>query len=70
MGHMSRSGSNGSIEALRNLVIERRIFIHINNTNLALLSDSDERCTLEVQGWEAAFDGMAFFVGCPSPPSE
>jgi hypothetical protein len=45
------------------LAIERRVFIHINNTNPALLSDSDERRVLEAAGWEVAFDGMAFSVG-------
>jgi len=63
MGHMSMSGAAGSIESLRDLAIERRIFIHINNTNPALLSDSDERRDLEAQGWEVAYDGMTFSVG-------
>ena len=63
MGHMSISGAEGSIEALRGLAIERRIFIHINNTNPALLSDSDERRALEAEGWEVAFDGMTFSIG-------
>ena len=63
MGHMSMSGTDGSIEGLRDLAIERRLFIHINNTNPALLSDSDERRALEAEGWEVAFDGMAFSVG-------
>ena len=62
MGHMSMSGSAGSIESLRDLAIKRRIFIHINNTNPALLSDSDERRTLEAQQWEVAYDGMAFSI--------
>ena len=63
MGHMSMSGSAGSIESLRDLAIKRRIFIHINNTNPALLSDSNERRALEAQDWEVAYDGMAFSVG-------
>jgi len=63
MGHMSMSGPAGSIESLRDLAIKRRIFIHINNTNPALLGDSDERRELEAQGWEVAYDGMSFSVG-------
>ena len=60
MGHMSMSGPEGSMASLRELAIGRRIFIHINNTNPALLSDSDERRALEAEGWQVAFDGMAF----------
>ena len=63
MGHMSMSGAAGSVEALRELDVARRIFIHINNTNPALLGDSDERRVLEAAGWEIAWDGMAFSVG-------
>ena len=63
MGHMSMSGPEGSIEMLRELAIERRVFLHINNTNPALLSDSGERRSLEADGWEVAFDGMAFSIG-------
>lgn len=63
MGHISMSGPDGSIESLRAVPIERRVFIHINNTNPALLADSDERHALEAEGWEVAFDGMAFSVG-------
>ena len=63
MGHMSMSGPEGSIEALREFDVARRIFIHINNTNPALLGDSDERRELEAEGWEIAYDGMEFTVG-------
>ena len=34
------------------------IFIHVNNTNPALLADSPERAELERAGWEVAYDGM------------
>ncbi len=63
MGHMSMSGPDGSMAALQDIEIDRRIFIHINNTNPALLSDSDERGVLEAKGWEIAYDGMAFSIG-------
>ena len=58
MGHISMSGPEGAIQAFADVDVGRRIFIHINNTNPALLADSDERRTLESLGWELAFDGM------------
>lgn len=58
MGHISMSGPQGSIAALASLEIGKRVFIHINNTNPALLSDSAERHALEAEGWEVAYDGM------------
>jgi pyrroloquinoline quinone biosynthesis protein B len=58
MGHMSMSGQEGTMEAFRDVEIGRRIFIHINNTNPALLADSAERRELEAAGWEVAYDGM------------
>ena len=58
MGHISMSGPKGSIAAFEGLKVGRKVFIHINNTNPALLSDSEERQTIENSGWEVAFDGM------------
>ncbi len=58
MGHMSMSGKDGTIAAFEDLGIERRVFIHINNTNPVLLSDSPERKSLEKSGWTLAQDGM------------
>lgn len=58
MGHMSVSGNDGTIAALRDLGIRRRIFIHINTTNPILLDDSEERRFVEKAGWEVAYDGM------------
>lgn len=58
MGHMSVSGADGSLEAFAHLDVPRKIFIHINNTNPLLLSDSPERAIAEAAGWEVAFDGM------------
>jgi len=55
MGHASMQDS---ITALAGLLIGRRIFIHINNTNPALLEDSPERAVLRAAGWEVAEDGM------------
>ena len=58
MGHMSVSGAGGSIAAFASLAVQRKIFIHINNTNPILLADSPERAIAEAAGWEIAFDGM------------
>ena len=58
MGHMSMGGDDGAIAAFRDLGIGRRIFIHINNSNPALLDDSPERRIANAAGWEIAYDGM------------
>jgi pyrroloquinoline quinone biosynthesis protein B len=58
MGHMCMSGDDGTIEAFAQLSVERKIFIHINNTNPALLSDSAERMIAEKAGWSVGYDGM------------
>ncbi len=58
MGHISMSGDEGSMAALGDLDIGQRVFIHINNTNPALLADSPEREEIEAAGWRVAHDGM------------
>lgn len=58
MGHMSMSGPDGSIASLAGLNGARKIFIHVNNTNPALLEHSAERHALTAAGWEVATDGM------------
>jgi pyrroloquinoline quinone biosynthesis protein B len=58
MGHISMSGENGAIAALADLGIDRRIFLHINNSNPALMRDSAERKAAERAGWQIPADGM------------
>ena len=58
MGHISMSGAQGSIAALAELDVQRRVFVHINNSNPVLREDSPERREVERAGWEVAFDGM------------
>jgi pyrroloquinoline quinone biosynthesis protein B len=58
MGHISMSGSTGAIAALESLGIERKIFLHINNSNPAWLHDSAERRAAEQAGWQIPADGM------------
>jgi pyrroloquinoline quinone biosynthesis protein B len=57
MGHISMSGDHGAIESLSGLDIGRRMFLHINNSNPALLKGSDERKALEHAGWQIPADG-------------
>jgi pyrroloquinoline quinone biosynthesis protein B len=60
MGHMSLGGADGSIAALADLPIGRRVALHINNSNPVLLDDSPERAEAEAAGWTIAEDGMEF----------
>jgi pyrroloquinoline quinone biosynthesis protein B len=57
MGHISMSGDHGAIESLAGLGIGRKLFLHINNSNRAWLSGSDERKTAERAGWQIPSDG-------------
>lgn len=62
MGHMSVSGADGTMAALRDLNIKRKVFIHINTTNPILIADTPERKAVEANGWEVSFDGMRLEV--------
>src|SRR5215469_4612787 len=57
MGHISMSGDKGAIESLADVAIDRRIFLHINNSNPALLHGSAERKIAEKAGWQIPADG-------------
>jgi pyrroloquinoline quinone biosynthesis protein B len=57
MGHIAMSGEAGAIAALDGLGIDRKIFLHINNSNPALLRDSAERRMAERAGWQIPEDG-------------
>jgi pyrroloquinoline quinone biosynthesis protein B len=58
MGHLPIDGPDGSLEHLSPLPIERKIYIHINNTNPILLEDAPERRVVEERGMEVAMDGL------------
>lgn len=58
MGHLPIAGAEGSLEQLAPLPIERKIYIHINNTNPILLEDAPERRIVEEHGLEVAADGL------------
>jgi pyrroloquinoline quinone biosynthesis protein B len=57
MGHIAMSGDRGAIESLKGLDIGRKIFLHINNSNPALLRASPERNMTERAGWQIPADG-------------
>jgi pyrroloquinoline quinone biosynthesis protein B len=57
MGHIAMSGAHGAIEALAGLDIGRKMFLHINNSNPALLQGSAERKIAEGAGWQIPGDG-------------
>jgi coenzyme PQQ biosynthesis protein B len=58
MGHLPISGAGGSLEQISELPIERKIYIHVNNTNPILVDDSPERRLVEERGMEVAMDGL------------
>jgi pyrroloquinoline quinone biosynthesis protein B len=58
MGHLPISGQSGIAEKLALYPAERKILIHINNSNPILRKGSMERDTLERLGFEIAYDGM------------
>ncbi len=79
MGHIAMSGDSGAIAALANLDIDRKIFLHINNSNPVLLRNSTERKTAEHAGWQIperwngdrALNAMtAFSIGESAPADE
>lgn len=58
MGHLPIGGPDGSMAQLASLPIERKIYIHLNNSNPVLLDDSPQRRCVEQHGMEVAADGL------------
>ena len=60
IGHLPQSGEGGMIEWLSRLppTTQRRMLIHINNTNPILDEDSEEHAALRRAGIEPCEDGM------------
>jgi pyrroloquinoline quinone biosynthesis protein B len=58
MGHVPIAGAAGSLAQLATLPVERKIYIHVNNTNPILLEDSPQRRVVEEHGMEVAMDGL------------
>ncbi len=62
MGHLPISGASGMIEKLTSFSAERKILIHINNSNPILKNGSKEAKDLKQQGIEIAYEGMELEV--------
>ena len=60
MGHLSMSGAGGVMALLADLGIAQKVFIHINNSNPALLPDTPERRAAEAAGWIIPQPGREF----------
>jgi pyrroloquinoline quinone biosynthesis protein B len=58
IGHLPQSGAGGMIAVLQPLRAQRKVLIHINNTNPILDEDSPQRAQLSAAGIEVAHDGM------------
>ncbi|GJD79168.1 pyrroloquinoline quinone biosynthesis protein PqqB [Methylobacterium gregans] len=58
MGHVPMRGEGGAVEALADVALGRRVFVHINNTNPVLIEDSPERAEIAAAGWTVAHDGL------------
>ena len=58
MGHVAMSGPEGSLARLAGAAVGAKIYVHINNTNPALVTGSPERAAVEAAGWRLAEDGM------------
>ncbi|MEH7387370.1 pyrroloquinoline quinone biosynthesis protein PqqB [Bacillus sp. JJ1521] len=62
MGHLPISGPSGMIEKLASFSAERKILIHINNSNPILKKGSKEAEILKQHGIEIAYEGMELEV--------
>jgi pyrroloquinoline quinone biosynthesis protein B len=62
MAHHPVGGEAGSLQALRDLDVPRRIFTHLNNTNPVLDTNSHEYAEVVSAGWELAHDGLQFCI--------
>ncbi|PZA12682.1 pyrroloquinoline quinone biosynthesis protein PqqB [Rhodopseudomonas palustris] len=57
MGHIAMAGDDGAIAGLADLGVGQKLFVHINNSNPALLTRSAERGQIEAAGWQIPADG-------------
>ncbi|WP_317932737.1 pyrroloquinoline quinone biosynthesis protein PqqB [Halioxenophilus sp. WMMB6] len=67
MGHLPQSGKGGMIDLLSRFPGQRKLLIHINNTNPILNEESSERAELTANGIEVANDGMDIYLETRKP---
>jgi pyrroloquinoline quinone biosynthesis protein B len=58
MGHLPVGGENGSLSAIAGLSLQRKIYVHINNTNPMLIEGSQAHEAVIAAGCEVGHDGM------------
>ncbi len=58
MGHLPISGPGGSLKMLAELVVQPKVYVHINNTNPILIEGSAEAAAIEAAGCLIGCDGM------------
>jgi len=62
MGHVPISGQHGSLKQLAQIQVGRKIYTHINNTNLILRKGSTEYVAVRAAGAEVGRDGMELVI--------
>ena len=62
MGHMPVNGEYGTVALLNKFTIDRKILIHINNTNPILNEKSPQHQFVLDNGVEIAVDGMEIII--------
>lgn len=58
MGHVPVSGPGGSLDALGQVSLGARIYVHLNNSNPLVDPASPERAQAQAAGWQIGHDGM------------
>ena len=59
---ISRCRATTAPRSLAGLDIGRKIFLHINNSNPALVAGTAERARADREGWEIPTDGMEILL--------
>jgi pyrroloquinoline quinone biosynthesis protein B len=58
MGHLPQMGKSGMIDVLKGVDAQRKLLVHVNNSNPILDEGSEQRRVLLQHGIEVAYDGL------------